>query len=301
MIERRIVPLDASNLPAFLAFCARHRAHLDDSYLTPSELAGLPSSEHPTCLAYEGDRVVGAASLVLDGYHLRGRNGRLRILYVESPGPRDYRELLAAMHPDPSLIDAWTVFVRSDSEDQLRAALQAGFRVERMSCILIRPPAPIPETELPPGIEIMSFVTGQDEAVFAGIRNAAFSTLQGASTPRTPEEIGEMLREAGSDCIGVFLLHEGGRPVGVVCGMRDASDEAEGPMLEIGPLAVLPGHQGRGFGTLLLRHAVRDGAERAGLSKAVLSVNAENDPAIGLYLREGFRVVQSMSCLRQEL
>jgi mycothiol synthase len=301
MSALRTEPLDASNLPEFLAFCARHLPHLDDSYLTPSELVGLPSPEHPTFLAYEGDRVFGAVSLVLDDYHLRARSGRFRILYAESSESQDYRELLDAVRPAPGRIDSWTVFVRDDSEDQLHATLQAGFRIERSSRILIRPPAPIPETRLPPGIEIRPFVTGKDESIFAGIRNAAFSTLKGASTPRTPEEIGEMLREAGADCIGVFLLYEGGRPVGVVCGMRDANDETEGPMLEIGPLAVLPGCQGRGYGTLLLRHAVRDGAERAGLPKAVLSVNAENAPALGLYLREGFRVVQALSCLRQDL
>jgi mycothiol synthase len=301
MSALRTEPLDASNLPAFLAFCARHRAHLDDSYLTPSELAALPSPEHPTCVAYEGDVVAGAASLVLDDYHLRSGNGRFRILYAESSDPQVYHALLDAVRPAPSRIDSWTVFVRADSADQLDAVLQVGFRVERSSRILIRPPAPIPETQLPFGIEIRPFVTGKDEGVFAEVRNAAFSTLQGSTTPRTPEEIGDMLREAGSDWIGAFLMYENGQPVGVVCGMRDASDETEGPMLEIAPLAILPGRQGRGLGTLLLRHAVRDGAERAGLPKAVLSVNAENAPALGLYLREGFRVVQALDCLRQDL
>jgi len=297
----RIEPLDTANHAAFRAFCAAHLAHLDDSYLAPSELDTLPSPEHPTFLAFDGTRVIGAASLVLDDYHLRGHRGRFRILYVESPDPDLYALLLDAVRPAPGLIDHWFLFVPGGADDLMRSALQAGFRVSRTSRVLVRPPAPVPDAPLPPGVEIRPYVVGQDEVVYTAIRNAAFASLLGGEIPRTPEETAEQVRSAGEDFVGIFLLSEDRLPVGVVCGMRDASDESEGPMLEIGPLAVLPGHQGHGYGTLLLRHAVRDGAERAGLPKAVLSVNAENAPALGLYLREGFRVVQELSCLRQEL
>ena len=53
-------------------------------------------------------------------------------------------------------------------------------------------------------------------------------------------------------------------------------------------LAVTPGHRGRGLGTALLLQALA-GFRQAGFVRAWLEVTAQNDGAVRLYHRLGFR------------
>lgn len=53
-------------------------------------------------------------------------------------------------------------------------------------------------------------------------------------------------------------------------------------------LGIAPSHRGRGLGQMLLLQALH-GFRRAGLARALLEVTAQNDGAIRLYRRLGFR------------
>ncbi len=53
-------------------------------------------------------------------------------------------------------------------------------------------------------------------------------------------------------------------------------------------LGLVPAHRGRGIGTALLLQALH-GFRRAGLARAMLEVTAQNEGAIRLYRRLGFR------------
>jgi ribosomal protein S18 acetylase RimI-like enzyme len=53
-------------------------------------------------------------------------------------------------------------------------------------------------------------------------------------------------------------------------------------------LGVAPAHRGRGLGTALLLQALH-GFRRAGLGRAFLEVTAQNEAAVRLYQRLGFR------------
>ena len=57
--------------------------------------------------------------------------------------------------------------------------------------------------------------------------------------------------------------------------------------MNIGPIAVLPAHQGKGLGKQLLRTAV-EFAGKMNFKKTMLCVNADNERAKELYLKEGF-------------
>jgi len=70
---------------------------------------------------------------------------------------------------------------------------------------------------------------------------------------------------------------------GTIQGMRDRSG-----MGAVQNLGIVPGHRGRGLGTALL-HSALAGFGQAGLTKAFLEVTAQNDGAIKLYRRLGFR------------
>lgn len=60
-------------------------------------------------------------------------------------------------------------------------------------------------------------------------------------------------------------------------------------------LSVHPEYRGQGLGRLMLRAALGV-ALRQDLSPVYLSVNAENDSAVGLYLSEGFVKDIAMVC-----
>jgi ribosomal protein S18 acetylase RimI-like enzyme len=80
-----------------------------------------------------------------------------------------------------------------------------------------------------------------------------------------------------------WLIVHGDEPVGTVQGV---SDRHGGGMIQ--NLGLTPAHRGRGMGTSLLLQALH-GFRRAGLQRAILEVTAQNEGAIRLYRRLGFR------------
>lgn len=87
-----------------------------------------------------------------------------------------------------------------------------------------------------------------------------------------------------------LLMYDDGRAVdfcGTVQGVRDAEYGA------IQNLGVTAEHRGRGLGTFLLQRALV-GFRSAGLPKAYLEVTAQNQGAVKLYQRLGFRCVKTV-------
>ena len=72
-------------------------------------------------------------------------------------------------------------------------------------------------------------------------------------------------------------------PCGSVQGVGDAGSTGA-----IQNLGIAPGYRNRGLGSLLLLQALA-GFRRAGLRRALLEVTAQNEGAIRLYRRLGFR------------
>jgi GNAT superfamily N-acetyltransferase len=58
-------------------------------------------------------------------------------------------------------------------------------------------------------------------------------------------------------------------------------------------LGVTPPHRGQGLGSALLTRSM-DGFRRSGLARACLEVTSQNDGAIRLYQRTGFRTVRTV-------
>jgi mycothiol synthase len=80
-----------------------------------------------------------------------------------------------------------------------------------------------------------------------------------------------------------WLLAYGPDYCGTVQGVRERTGNGA-----IQNLGVAAAHRGRGLGTALLIQALQ-GFRRAGLKAAVLEVTAENDAAVRIYRRLGFR------------
>ena len=93
-VEGRIVELNSENLKGFTDFCRKHRDQVDDSYLYEEDLNSFEyNPENPTFLYMEGNKVIAAASLIIDEYNRRGDRARFRILYSEKYNQAIYDSL----------------------------------------------------------------------------------------------------------------------------------------------------------------------------------------------------------------
>jgi ribosomal protein S18 acetylase RimI-like enzyme len=95
--------------------------------------------------------------------------------------------------------------------------------------------------------------------------------------------MGEIRRKAGFLPPATWLLACGTGYCATVQGVRDRAR-----MGAIQNLGVAPPHRGRGLGTALLVQALH-GFRQAGLRQAYLEVTAQNEGAVRLYHRLGFR------------
>src|SRR5262249_46233079 len=93
----------------------------------------------------------------------------------------------------------------------------------------------------------------------------------------------EIRRKAGFRPEATWLVACAGGYCGTVQGVRERSG-----LGAIQNLGVTPAHRGRGLGTAFLLQPL-GGFRRAGLGRAFLEVTAQNDGAVRLYRRLGFR------------
>jgi ribosomal protein S18 acetylase RimI-like enzyme len=93
----------------------------------------------------------------------------------------------------------------------------------------------------------------------------------------------EISRKAGFLPGATWLVMGPAGPVGTVQGVYDRTGTGA-----IQNLGIVPAHRGKGLGEALLLQALH-GFCAAGLGQALLEVTAQNDAAIRLYRRVGFR------------
>jgi ribosomal protein S18 acetylase RimI-like enzyme len=98
----------------------------------------------------------------------------------------------------------------------------------------------------------------------------------------------EMTRKPGFLASATWLLIGPGGYVGSVQGLRECSGVGA-----IQNLGVVAGARGHGFGTALLLQALH-GFRTAGLARGRLEVTAQNESAIRLYRRLGFRCCKTV-------
>lgn len=287
-MDIRILPLSPERMEDFKTYCRKHRQEVDDSFLYEEDLAEFQiHEEHPTYIAVnEKGELIGAASIIADDYQRKGQQARFRILHSETGDEAVYHRLLAEIVKHGEGLAKMFIFVPSVNPGLMEIVSQLGFQVERYSFLLVNEPLNPTPYDLPEGYSFRAFRPGEDEEAWCVVRNAGFAQLKGSQTPITPDMVAKYPGE--SDYLNggmLFLVHED-RPIGIV---RCADDEyVDAPIMNIGPLALLPEYQGKGLGRLLLRRAMEFGLE-TGYSRVILCVNAENERAKALYLQEGFK------------
>lgn len=290
------VKLEVSQLPAFLAFCAANRDKIDGSYLSEEDMSGFAADEgNPTFLLIEnGGGIAGAASLMLTSKAIAARKARFRILWCKEGTKQRYSSLLNAMFKEVTGIDSAYLFAPLE-DSRLEGILDGlGFKVDRNVYSLARNAAlPCSEAQLPNGFSIRTFVKGLDEAEWCDVRNAAFATVKGNEVLQSADDVCRMASAPDSIDGAMLMVEECGRTVAVA---RGSSDELDGrPAMNIGPIAVLPERQGIGLGRALLRSLVIM-ASAKGCYMTTLSVNADNEVALKLYISEGFTKLRSFAC-----
>ncbi|MCM3665071.1 GNAT family N-acetyltransferase [Mesobacillus subterraneus] len=296
----KVEALKMEQLENLKEYCKKHRKELDDSFLYDEDLHNFKiDGENPTYILTDSSgNIKGAASLILDDYHRRGKRARFRIFHSESHDGQYYKQLFEEILKHTKSLDHVFLFVPLLNQKLKDVMEKLKFDVERYTFLLVREDLEVREPSIPEGFEIRSFRPGTDEDAWCMVRNAAFSDLKGSETAITPEMVAKMPSESDYLDGGMMILFENEKPVGVVRGSDDEYEDS--PIMNIGPLAILPEYQGKGLGRVLLRAAIQFSKEK-GYKRCVLCVNADNEQAKALYLQEGFVEAEGVVCYRYEM
>ena len=276
----------------FISFCLRNRNKVDDSFLYDENMKTfVPDEDNPTFIVKKDNSIIAGISLILDDYHRRGKRGRFRIFYSEVKDQNIYCSLLSELLKHINGIDKVFIFVPFMNSELSDIIKRLNFKVERFVYLLIKEITEPQVIHLPEGYSIREFQPNKDEEEWCFIRNTAFANLKGNSTPVTKEMVQKLV--SSSDYLegGLLFLMHNNNPVGII---RGAKEDYNGEsVMNIGPLAILPSHQGKGLGRQLLRASI-DFADKKNYKKTMLCVNAENEKAKELYLKEGFIQVEGV-------
>jgi len=259
----------------------------DDSYLPSAEF--VADEDHPSViLSSEDGSLVGAASLMLEEHYRKARKGRFMIFHSVTSHVEAYRSLLNAIKDMISEIDEVYLFV--SPKQPIQSILEEiGFSLERYSFILKRKREKV-SLEIPEEINFIDFDPETHGEIYCNIINLAFAEIAG-HLDINQEWLRRYLLRSNVPSSGIQLLIRVNEPIGLFF-----AEVNEDELLEIGPLAVLPSFQGQGYGRLLLRKALLLSLD-LGL-ESVLSVNAENEKALSLYIEEGFEKVSTKVCYK---
>lgn len=195
-------------------------------------------------------------------------------------------------------VEAWS---HADHPAAARIAARFGIPRERELRIMSRPTSlPLPDPVVPPGVRIRTFVPADEPALLA-VNAAAFAhhPEQGAMTH---EDFRERMSEPWFDAQGLFLAvpDDDAAPETVadpdlqVLGFHwtKVHRDEQPPYGEVYVVAANPKAAGRGLGTLLTNVGLRHLATQ-GVDEVILYVDADNDPAIAVYERQGFTTVRT--------
>jgi mycothiol synthase len=177
------------------------------------------------------------------------------------------------------------VWAMGDSPAGRALAAAAGMAAQRELLIMERRlDEDLPEPVVPPGVEIRTFVPGQDEQAWLRVNAAAF-----AHHPEQAlidgEDLADRMAEPWFDPKGFFVATINDTMVGF-----HWTKQHQDQLGEVYVLGIEPSAAGRGLGKALLLTGLRSLQQR-GNTRVELYVEADQPTAIGLYLSYGFATV----------
>jgi mycothiol synthase len=192
------------------------------------------------------------------------------------------------------------VGVRPSQPTYASAVQELGFSPVRSWWLMrIDLSAELPSPAFPAGVELRSFVRGQDELMLTGLVNDVFSEHWGEGE-HTLEAIRAELAMPPFAADLLLFAEKDGQPVGYVWSWVEPERIATGDACAyIGDLGVRKAYRGQGLGRALLLRALHD-VKRRGMVAAELDVDGPNADAKHLYESVGFRQHQELRWYRRE-
>jgi mycothiol synthase len=183
------------------------------------------------------------------------------------------------------LVVLW-VFEPDQRDDE--AAARAGFRHQR-DLLQERVPLPLGEEPAwPPGVEVRSFVPGQDDRAWLTVNNRAFADHpeQGGWVEAT---LARRMAEPWFDPKGFLLAFDADGLAGFCWTKVHPATEADPELGEIFVIGVDPSRQALGLGRALVVAGLSHLADR-GIRTGMLFVDGDNEAALRLYESLGFTI-----------
>ena len=177
------------------------------------------------------------------------------------------------------------VWAMGDSPAARALATAAGMARQRELLIMERQlDEDLPEPAVPPGVEIRTFVSGEDERDWLRVNAAAFVDHPEQALIDA-DDLADRMAEPWFDPKGFFVATIDGTMVGF-----HWTKQHQDQLGEVYVLGIEPSAAGRGLGKALLLTGLRSLREQ-GNTRVELYVEADHRAAIGLYLSYGFAIV----------
>jgi mycothiol synthase len=225
--------------------------------------------------------------------YVEAGRGRFSIFHASISDPEAYFMLFEAIRRHFDGLQSVYLFLPWDRQETATRVSQLGFRVERFSYVLVLQEPAARDVRFPNGVTVMPLMPSDLHLIhqFAGTVNTNFSPLAG-HVQLTPEDVRRWFSEDTYLDGGICLLVHEEQCIGTLCVLREFGDRNAA---EIIALSIGRDFRGQGLGRSLLRYAVAFAVSN-GLQPVYLSVNGENETALGLYISEGFVLTETVVC-----
>lgn len=205
------------------------------------------------------------------GYEPRGVRRKLLASLIAYAHEKRISQLIKMQKTGSASEVEWKVF-----EDQ---GFYENIRYYTMQMEMTAPP-PEPRA-LPEHFKWIDFQREDDIDLLWSVLQPAFDYIEGYAG--SSEHVKSIFTSMQSAYFPICIEKETGKPVGTIA-LTQKGDQGQ-----IATFGVIPSHQRRGIGSMLIERAI-DKAWHLGIRSIGLSVRVENPQAIGIYKRYGFEV-----------
>lgn len=294
-----VVKLSENTLKDFFEFCRTHRYVHDESFLYEEDLEAFEIGDNnPTYLLYDKNKLIGVLSILITEYLLNTNRSRVRIFYCVSGLKAHYELLMNALEPMRGEVKKIQMYVPDTKKNTVKIVKDMGYTYYQTSYVMERPTPEKVVLDVPDGYTLKPIDKEKDVKAYMTIRNEAFKSVRGSEAPISEKIAIERFNEDYVLTDGIQLLWHGEKAIGLVH-MIEEIDES-GKHSFVAPIAVLPEYHGKGFGTLLLKAGLNITVDN-GYDNCMLCVIAENEKALALYTKVGFKTTMSISAYMKEV